>query len=75
VDKVKELKTVNGRFEAELTEEGAASLMPFRRPKGEAAGGPPMPKVKGTLRVWLKDGALWKYELATDITMQTPMAK
>lgn len=79
VDKVKELKTVNGRFEGELTEEGAASLMPFgRRPPGGAPGGagaPPAPSIKGTVRVWLKDGALWKYEVATDITMQTPMGE
>lgn len=79
VDKVKELKAVNGRFEGELTEEGAASLMPFgRRPPGGAAGGagaPPAPNVKGTVRVWLKEGALWKYEVATDITMQTPMGE
>jgi len=34
-----------------------------------------MPTVKGTLRVWLKEGALWKYEVATDITMQTPMGE
>ena len=74
LDKVKDFKAVNDRFEGELTEEGAASLLPFpRRPAG--AGGPPMPSIKGVVRVWVKDGVLWKYEIATDITMQTPMGE
>ncbi len=71
VDKVKELKLVKGRLEGDLTEEGALALMPFGR--GRPGGG--TPKIKATLRVWLKDGELQRYELATDMTMQTPMGE
>ena len=72
IDKVKDLKSTNGRFEGELTEEGARDLMAFgRRPPG----GGPAPTIKGTLRFWVKAGELTKYEIATDITMNTPMGE
>jgi len=74
VDKVKEVKLVKGRLEGDLTEEGALALMPFGRGR-PGAGGPGAPKIKATLRVWLKDGELQRYELATDMTMQTPMGE
>lgn len=76
VGKVKGLKLVSGRFEGELTEAGARDLSPFGpRPPGGPGAGPGAPDIKGTVRIWLKDGSLWKYEVATEMKMQTPMGE
>ncbi len=67
-----------GLFTAELTEQAAkdnASFFGRRRP-GQGAGGgftPPEPKdAKGSVKFWVKDGVLVKYELKTSakITFQ-----
>lgn len=61
--KTKELKKDGDAFSAELTEEGAKDLLRFRG--GRRAGGdgpPPAKNAKGSVKFWLKDGQLAKYE-------------
>jgi hypothetical protein len=62
--KVKELKKDGDVYSGELTEAGAQSLLMFgfggRRGGGQA---PPPPKdAKGSVKIWIKDGAVTKYE-------------
>jgi len=54
-----------GMFMGDLTEAGAKELLSFRRRRPDAGGdGPPPPKnAKGSLKVWVKDGVLAKYQL------------
>jgi len=62
ISKAGELKKDGDVISGDLTKEGAGSLLTFfgRRPGG---ANPPAPKdAKGTLKIWLKDGALVKYE-------------
>jgi len=59
--KTKELKKEGDVYSGELTEEGAKDLLPFG---GRRGGNAPEPKdAKGSVKFWLKDGALSKYEL------------
>jgi hypothetical protein len=64
-----------GLFSAELTEQAAKDNAGFfgRRRPGQGGFTPPEPKdAKGTVKFWVKDGALIKYELKTSakITFQ-----
>jgi hypothetical protein len=62
LSKVGELKKDGDVISGDLTKEGAESLLTFF---GRRAGGAnrPAPKdAKGTLKIWLKDGAIAKYE-------------
>lgn len=60
-DKTKELTKADDAYTGELTEEGAKALLTFRR--GAAAGnGPDIQGAKGTVKFWVKDGVLSKYE-------------
>jgi hypothetical protein len=54
----KELKKEGEAISGELTEEGAKSLLRFRR----GADGPEVANAKGRVKFWLKDGSLAKYE-------------
>jgi hypothetical protein len=54
----KELKKEGDVISGELTEEGAQSLLRFRR-GGDA---PALANAKGAVKVWIKDGVLSKYE-------------
>ena len=60
-DKTKELKKSDDAYIGELTEAGAKELLTFGpRPGG---GNAPTPSnAKGSVKFWLKDGALSKYE-------------
>jgi hypothetical protein len=58
---VKELKKEGDVYSGELTEEGAKTLMRFRRGGGD---GPEIKDAKGTAKFWVKDGVLSKYEYA-----------
>ncbi len=60
--KTKDLKSADGSFSGDLTEDAAKQLLSFRR--GAAAGGegPQVSGAKGTARFWVKDGVLTKYE-------------
>ncbi len=61
LDKVSDLKLVDGAYTGDLTEEGVKSLMTFgRRPGGE---GPAISNAKGSVKIWLKDGLPAKYEV------------
>ena len=64
VEKVKDLKEEGGACSGEMTEEGAKSLLSFGRGGGGAGGGqgPEISGAKGTVKFWLKDGVLAKYE-------------
>jgi hypothetical protein len=64
-DKAKELKEEGGAIVGEMTEAGAQSLLSFGR--GGRGGGDQQPPpaaagAKGTVKFWIKDGVLAKYE-------------
>src|SRR5689334_7634695 len=59
VSYAKELKKDGDVYSSDLTEEGAKKLLTFRAPGGE---GPTVSNAKGSVKVWLKDGALTHYE-------------
>lgn len=65
VDKVKALTPgAGGLFSGELTEEGAKELMTMGR-RGRQGQTPPAPKnAKGSVKFWIQDGALTKYEVS-----------
>ena len=66
---VKDLKDDNGALVGDLTEDAAkANVFPGGRGRGRGrgpgGGGPPEPTdAKGSVKIWIKDGALVKYEL------------
>ncbi len=63
VSKTKEIKKDGDAYSGDLTEDGAKALLTmggFRRRNGNP---PPAPTdAKGSVKVWLKDGAVTKYE-------------
>ena len=73
---VKDLKDDNGVLVGDLTDDAAkANVFPGGRGRrggggGPGGGGPPEPtNAKGSVKIWLKDGALIKYELKNSGTM------
>ncbi len=63
--KTKDLKKDGDAYSADLTEDGAKDLLRFRggRRGGGGGGGGPEPKnAKGSVKFWVKDGQLAKYE-------------
>ena len=58
-DKSKDITKSGDTYSGDLTEEGAKSLMTFGRRGGQAAD---ISKAKGTVKIWLKDGAITKYQ-------------
>jgi hypothetical protein len=71
VDQAKELKKEGDAFSGELTEEGAKSLMRFRRRGADAGpGGPNVVFAKGSIKFWVKDGLLTKLETKVDGSME-----
>jgi hypothetical protein len=58
-DKAKELKAEGDAISGELTEDGAKALMSFGGGGGQA---PTIAGAKGTVKFWIKDGALVKFE-------------
>ncbi len=59
-DKAKSLKNADGVISGDLTEEGAKELLSFgRRPNADR---PAAKDAKGSVKFWVKDGALTKYE-------------
>lgn len=55
---VKELKKDGDAYSGDLTEEGAKTLMRFRR----GGDGPEIKGAKGSAKFWVKDGVLSKYQ-------------
>jgi hypothetical protein len=65
--KVKSLSKADDAYSGELTEEGAKALMTFG---GRGGGnGPEISDAKGTVKFWVKDGMLSKYETHVTGTM------
>jgi len=59
--KVKDLAKADTVYSGDLTEEGAKSLMTFGRRGG--GGQPPAPRnAKGSVKFWIKDGVLTKFQ-------------
>jgi hypothetical protein len=56
----KDLKREGDLYSSDLTEEGAKTLQTFRPRGGD--GGPSVTDAKGSVKFWLKEGALFKYE-------------
>jgi hypothetical protein len=60
--KTKDLKKEGDVYSGELTDEGAKNLLMFRGGRG-GQGNAPMPsKASGSVKFWVKDGKLSKYE-------------
>ena len=57
----KDLKKDGDAYSSELTEEGAKALLTFR-PRGGGGEGPTASEAKGSIKFWLKEGVLSKYE-------------
>jgi len=63
VSKAKELKAgADGAWSGELTEAGAAELITFGRRPGATNGPPPAKNASGTVKLWIKDGEVTKFE-------------
>src|SRR5207249_5303216 len=56
--KVKDLKSADGVYSGDLTEEGAKSLLTFGPPRGGNA--PEVSGAKGSVKFWVKEGELSK---------------
>lgn len=67
-DKVKDLKAADGAISGDLTEEGAKELMTFGRGRQGGQGAGPK-NAKGSVKVWLKEGAVAKLEVKTSGTV------
>src|SRR6185295_5096413 len=62
IGKVKELKSADGVYSGDLTEDGAKSLLTFGGRGGAGGNGPEISDAKGAVKIWVKDGLLSKYE-------------
>jgi hypothetical protein len=69
--KAKEITKSGDAYQAELTEAGVKDLLTFRGGRGGDAGNaPPAPtNTKGSVKFWVKDGQLAKYEYNVQGTM------
>lgn len=68
-DKARSLKLTEGAISGDLTEEGAREMLSLggRRPNANANAGPK--DAKGSVKFWLKDGELVKYEFTVQGTI------
>ncbi len=57
----KDLKKDGDSYSGELTEDGAKTFLTFR-PRAAGGDGPTVSNAKGSVKFWLKDGELSKYE-------------
>ena len=55
------LTKADGVISGDLTEDGAKNLLSFR-PRGNGGDGPEISGAKGSVKFWIADGALTKYE-------------
>jgi hypothetical protein len=65
--KAKELKLTDGAYSGELTAEAAKEMLQFGRRGG--ANAPEVSGAKGSVKFWLKDGSLTKYEYSVQGTV------
>jgi len=64
------LKKDGDTYAADLTEDGAKNLMMFgRRGRGGGGEGPSISNAKGSVKFWVKDGVLSKFEYKVQGTM------
>lgn len=63
VSKTKELKEADGAISGDLTEEGVKERLLLESRRREGQEPPQVSGAKGSVKFWLKDGALVKYEL------------
>lgn len=66
VTKVKDLKKTDDAYTGELTEEGVKDLLSFGRRGGNA---PAPANGRGTIKIWLKDGLVAKYQISVQGTI------
>jgi hypothetical protein len=66
----KDLTKVGDLYAGDLTEEGAKSLMTFGRRGGQGQG-PEISNAKGSVKFWIKDGVITKYQTKVSGTMKT----
>jgi hypothetical protein len=62
VSKTKDLKEADGVYTGDLTTEGAKSLLTFGRGRGGNGGGPDVSGAKASVKFWVKDGILTKFQ-------------
>jgi hypothetical protein len=60
-DDAKELKKDTNSISGDLTEAGAKELLSFRR-RGNGGDGPTVTNAKGSVKFWLSNGKLAKYQ-------------
>jgi len=60
-DQAKELKKDGDAYASDLTEAGAKAMLAFRPPRGGDEG-PTVSDAKGSVKFWVKDGQLAKYQ-------------
>ena len=67
---VAELKKVDDAYSGDMTEAGAKAVLSFR-PRGGGGGGaaPEVSNAKGSVKIWIKDGSLAKYEFKVSGTV------
>ena len=66
LEKTKEVKKEGEVYSAELTEAGAKEMLSFG---GRRANGPEPKNAKGSVKFWIKDGMLSKYQTKLEGTM------
>jgi hypothetical protein len=70
VDKTKDLTKVGETYAGDLTEDGAKALMTFGRRGGQGGQAPAVSNAKGSVKIWVKDGVITKYETKVSGTMK-----
>lgn len=66
----KELKKSGEAFVSQLTEEGVKQLLTFGRRRLDGEAPPPPKNAKGSVKFWVKDGVLSKYEFRVQGTVR-----
>ena len=61
-DAVNELKKDTNSISGDLTEAGAKELLSFRRGRNAGGNGPTITNPKGSVKFWIQDGKLVKYQ-------------
>jgi hypothetical protein len=64
--KTKDLTQTDDAYSGDLTEDGAKSLLAFR---GRGGDGPTVSNAKGSVKFWIKDGIITKYQFKLQGTM------
>jgi hypothetical protein len=67
--KTKDLVKTNDVYAGDLTEDGAKSLMTFGGRRRNGGQAPAISNAKGSVKFWVKDGVLTKYQIKVSGTM------